>query len=78
MKIHEKNMNSEENDMGGFEDFASMFGAGGKSKGKNGEKDMMKDLESMMFNMMGGGMDGFDTFGFGGPGPKKKKNNKKK
>lgn len=62
--------------LGGGFDFGMGGKKGKKGKGKGKGADMFGDLESMMFDMMGGGMD-MNDFGFGGTGGKKKKGKKK-
>ncbi len=85
IKIHEKKL-AEGPDFENFDDIAaSMFGDPFGGKSTNGKKNKnMFDMESLMFEMMGGmggmgsmGGIGFDDI-FGGPTGSKKKKSKKK
>jgi len=78
IKIHEQKL-SEGTDFDNFDDIAaSMFGDAFGGKSKNGKKNKnMFDMESLMFEMMGG-MSGMDFDMFGGPTGSKKKKPKKK
>jgi hypothetical protein len=85
LEIHEKAFNERGDDMnlGDLLEGALNFGNGKKGKGKgngNGNNDIFGDLESMMFEMMGGdlNMNDFDIGDFGSKGQKKKGRGKKK
>ena len=84
MEIHEKILGEVDGDIGDFGDLLGGgfdFGMGGKKgkKGKSKGNAGLGNLESMMFDMMGGNLDmNMNDFGFGGNGGKKKKGGKKK
>ena len=81
LEIHEKALNDDDMDfgdiLGGGLNFGSGAKKGKKGKGK-GDADMFGNLESMMFDMMGGDLNMNDLLFAGAGGSKKKKGKRKK